>query len=469
MMYNYNPTFALYFGNRGFFPGELIGSARREITRAVEKAGYSTIVMNEADTRYGAVETIEEGRKYAAFLKRNAGKYHGIILCLPNFGDENGAMVALADCNVPIFVQAYRDLPGKMDFAHRRDSMCGKFAMCNVLRQNKINYTILPPFTINPDEAGFEEQLHTFAGICRVVNGLRKVNIGAIGARTTAFKTVRIDEIGLQNHGVNVEAFDLSEVFRRMESVSESRMLEKQEQYLEISEFNFPVEKLHSIARFGAVVDDLIVEYELDAIGLRCWNELQLTYGIAPCLILCELNQRGVQAACEVDIPNALTMRALSLASAGAPMLLDINNNYGHDDTKSILFHCGPVPISLLEGKGKTIEHKMFVKSYGEGSGIGVNEGRITKNKQVTFGSAKTENGKIHLFVGEGRLTDDPIEEEFFGTGVVLETPRMQEILQYVGTQGYRHHLSVVHGSASIAAREALTNYLGYEVYHFES
>jgi L-fucose isomerase-like protein len=212
----------------------------------------------------------------------------------------------------------------------------------------------------------------------------------------------------------------------------------------------------------------LITEYELDAVAIRCWNELELTYGVAPCLVLCELNERGIQAACEVDIPNALTMRALSFASAKAPMLLDINNNYGYDDTKSILFHCGPVPISLLEGKGKTIEHKMFAKSYGEGSGVGVNEGRITKNKQVTFGSAKTEKGKIHLFLGEGRLTDDPIEEEFFGTGVVLETSRMQEILQYVGTQGYRHHLSLVHGSVSIVVQEALANYLDYEIHYFK-
>ena len=468
MLSNTNLTFALYFGNRGFFPGELIADARRELTAAVEKAGYSYILMDESKTRYGAVETIAEGKQYAAFLKENAGKYQGIILCLPNFGDENGAMTAFADCNVPIFVQAYRDLPGKMDFAHRRDAMCGKFAMCNVLRQNKINYTILPPFTVNPDEPLFQEQLHVFAGICRVVNGMKKVNIGAIGARTTAFKTVRIDEIGLQNHGVNVETFDLSEVFRRMESVSELRIKEKQAQYLAITEFDFAMEKLQNIARFGAVVDDLITEYHLDAVGIRCWNELELAYGIAPCLILCELNERGIQAACEVDIPNAIAMRALSLASGGAPMLLDINNNFGFDDTKSILFHCGPVPISLLEGKGKTIDHKMFAKSYGEGSGVGVNEGKIQKNKDVTFGSGKTENGKIHLFLGEGHLTNDEIEEGFFGTGVVLEAPYMQEMLQYVGTQGYRHHLSVVHNSASIAVKEALTNYLGYEVHLFK-
>lgn len=289
-------TFALYFGNRGFFPGELIASARQELAQAVEAAGYQWIMMPESETRYGAVETREEGAKYAAFLKENAGKYQGVILCLPNFGDENGAMVALADCGTPVLVQAYRDMPGRMDFAHRRDSMCGKFAICNVLRQCGIRYTIQPPFTIDPAEPAFGEQLHYFAGVCRVVNGMRRMNVGAIGARTTAFKTVRVDEVGLQRHGVNVETFDLSEVFRRMKDVTEGRMAQKREQYLQITHFGFPQEKLDNIARLGAVVDDLIAEYDLHAVAIRCWNELELAYGIAPCLVLCELNERGVQA-----------------------------------------------------------------------------------------------------------------------------------------------------------------------------
>lgn len=119
-------TFALYFGNRGFFPGELIADARKELQKAVTDAGYAFICMEESKTRYGAVETMEEGRTYAEFLEENKGKFHGIILCLPNFGDENGAIVALKNADVPILVQAYPDEFGLMDFAHRRDAMCGK-------------------------------------------------------------------------------------------------------------------------------------------------------------------------------------------------------------------------------------------------------------------------------------------------------------------------------------------------------
>src|SRR5690242_533180 len=117
-------TFALYFGNRGFFPEALVAEARREVQAAVEKLGYGALILDESVTRYGAVETAEEGRKYAAFLRAHKGKYDGVILCLPNFGDENGAIAALEDCGVPILIQAYPDEIGKMDFEHRRDAFC---------------------------------------------------------------------------------------------------------------------------------------------------------------------------------------------------------------------------------------------------------------------------------------------------------------------------------------------------------
>ena len=121
--------FALYFGNRGFMPGELITGARADMIKAVTDAGYEYLVMDESLTRYGAVETRDEGRLYHDFLKEHEGEYDGVILCMPIFIDENGAITALQDAGVPILMQAYPDEIGKMDFKHRRDAYCGKFSL----------------------------------------------------------------------------------------------------------------------------------------------------------------------------------------------------------------------------------------------------------------------------------------------------------------------------------------------------
>ena len=456
-------TFALYFGNRGFFPGEVIASARKELAEACKRNGYGSITADETLTRYGAVETLEEGKLYAKFLKEHEGEYDGIILCLPNFGDENGAAAAFCDVNVPILVQAYPDEDGKMDFAHRRDALCGKLAMCNVLRQLQIKYTLTKKFCVHPLSEDFAEDLRLFAGTCRVVKGMRRVNVGAIGARTTAFKTVRCDEIAFQNKRVNIETIDLSLVFDRMERADAEKVALKKKRYESIADFGkHPEEKSENIAKLGVVLDELIEEYDLHAIALRCWNEFQLKYGIAPCLVLGDLNERGIAASCELDVTNAVMMRAEGLASDCPVMLLDVNNNYGEAEDKTVLFHCGPAPLSFMRGKGKIEEHLMFGKTYGEGSGVGINKGNL-KTGAVTVGSFKTENGNLCAFVTEGELTDDPLQKEFFGCGAVFQKKNAGAMLDYMAKNGYRHHVCVAKGDWAASVKEAF-DYLGYKI-----
>lgn len=457
-------TYALFFGNRGFFPAEAIAGAVEDLKKAVTAADCDYIIMPEGKTRYGAVETIAEGKEYAKFLEENRGNFDGVIVCLPNFGDENGAYVALKDANVPILVQAYPDEIGVMDFAHRRDAMCGKFALCNVLRQANIKFTLTKKFVVNPLSGDFAKDLEHFGAICRIVKGMKSFNIGAIGARTTAFKTVRADETALMKKNINTESIDMSEVFARMKKIPAERVAAMRAKLLETTIFEgWADEKLEKMATLHAVLEDIVGDFDLQAIALRCWSELQTEVGIAPCTSMGVLGELGIPAACEVDITNAVMMYALQLGTNSPCTLLDYNNNYGDEEDKCIMFHCGPVPVSMMEGKGKTEEHLMFKKSYGAGSGVGVNKGQI-KSGAITFGSVKTENGKVCAFVTEGEFTDDVIEEAFFGTGKVVEKKNINDLSNYMAENGYKHHLAVSFGHCAEAVNEAMSKYLGYEV-----
>ena len=186
-------TFALCFCNRGFMPGELIYGAREDMVKAVTDAGYDYIMMDAELTRYGGVETRAEGRLYAEWLKKHQGEYDGVIFSMPIFADENGAITALQDAGVPILMQAYPDEIGKMDFAHRRDAYCGKFSVTDVFTQYQVPFTVLKPHVVHPLSPKFQENLKDFATICRVVNGMKRFNLGCNRARTNAFKTVRFD------------------------------------------------------------------------------------------------------------------------------------------------------------------------------------------------------------------------------------------------------------------------------------
>ena len=458
-------TFALYFGNRGFFPETLIASAREEMKKAVEEAGFETLIMDLDKTRYGAVESKKEGKIYAAWLRENSGAYDGVILCLPNFGDENGAIAALEDCGVPILLQAYPDEIGKMDFANRRDSYCGKFSIADVFYQYGLPFTVLEPHVVHPDSEMFRKNLRDFAAVCRVVKGMKRFSIGAIGARTTKFKTVRYDEITLQKYGITVDTFDLSELFHRVSLYTDDDVkVEKKRQVLQgYTDFSkVPDNKMTTIAKAGVVLDDYIDEYDLDCITLRCWEEMQTVLGIAPCVLLSELNDRGIVASCEIDLCSAINMYSIQLASGKPAACLDWNNNYGDDPNKVIMFHCGPVAQSLMTAKGLVTDHKMFSKTN-PGCGWGSNEGRIAAF-DMTYSNCKTENGKLTFYIGEGRFTDDVIEPEFFGCGGVAEIENLQPKLIKLGKNGYRHHTAVGVGHIEGILREAFETYLNYEI-----
>ena len=459
-------TFALYFANRGFFPGELIDDSRKEMCRVLDECGYNYILAESDELRYGAVETPAEGKIFAEFLAQNKGKYDGIIVSLPNFGDENGALVALRDAEVPILIQAYPDEAGLMDFAHRRDAYCGKFAMCNVLRQAQVPFTMTTDFAVAPDSDSFKKDLHNFAAVCRVVNGMKVFNVGIVGARTSAFKTVRIDEIALQNKNINVETFDLSEIFARVKKVTDEQtkaMIKEIEEVTDFASSGYPIEKLENMAKLQVVLEDIAKENNLSAMAIRCWPEFQTEMGIAPCTSVGILNEKGIATACETDLSNAVMMRALSLAADMPTMLLDFNNNFGTDRNKAIMFHCGPMAISLMKGKGKTIEHLMFKKSYGEGTGVGVNKGDMLEGK-ITFGSIRTEGGKVKAFVSDGVFTDDAIEEGFFGSGKVVEKEGLTDIANYMAKNGYKHHICITYSDLRAPIKEAFETYLGYDV-----
>lgn len=461
--------FALFFGNRGFMPGELITGARKDMIKAVTDAGHEYIAMDESLTRYGAIETRDEGRMYHDWLKSHEGEYDGVILCMPIFIDENGAVTALQDAGVPILMQAYPDEIGKMDFQHRRDAFCGKFSVTDVFYQYKIPFTVMKPHVVHPLSKEFAQNLKDFAAICRVVKGMKRFNLGCIGARTTAFKTVRFDEVTLQRYGINVESFDLSELidFVNKKADNDEKVLAKIKRLESYTDFTkVPASNKLTLAKISVVIDEYIENYHLDAITLRCWNELETILRVCPCVLVSELNDRGIVCSCEIDLTSAITMRAMALASEQPTACLDWNNNYGDDPNKVILFHCGPVAQSLMDGKGTVTEHKMFAKGD-PGSGWGTNEGRI-KAMDMTISNGFTEDGKLKVYASEAKFTGEPIEKAYFGCGGVAEIPDLQNKLIRLAKGGFKHHTTVGVGHMKYVLEEAFKTYLNYEVINID-
>ena len=455
---------ALLVANRGFFPSSVIESAYEEMRQAAAKVGVELLEIAKDKVKYGAVETTQEGMIYHDFLEEHHGEYDGVIICLPNFGDENGIKAALRDINVPVLLQAYPDEIGKMDFARRRDAFCGKLGLCAVFKQMGFKFTSGKPFVMHPLSDAFHKELTEFVAICNIVKKMRYMRLGVFGARTTAFKSVRFDEGAMERLGCDTESFDFTAVMEKYNEISADSEEAKffREKLLATADFSDAADyALDNLSRFGATLMWFVKDQKLDAISVRCWSELQHLLHIAPCSLLGIFNSLGIPASCETDASNSIAMMALHAASGTPCGCLDINNNYGEEENKAILFHCGPLPVELMTGPGHIEEHLMFTKTQGENCSWGLNVGHI-KPGVVTFAGARTENGEVHYYVEKGVVTEDQIEDGYFGTPGVIEVENLQDKLFSMQEEGFRHHTIITAGDHVREVEEALSKYLGY-------
>ena len=465
-------TLGVVVGNRGFFPSHLATSGRLEMIAALEAAGIKPIVLTPEETAHGAVETYEDAKKCAALFKKHAAEIDGIIITLPNFGEERGLAdtLRLANLQVPVLIQATPDTPGKMQIAFRRDSFCGKMSICNNLKQYGIPYTLTTLHTEAPDSAEFAADLANFSAVCRIVRGLRNVRFGAIGARPTAFNTVRYSEKLLEKSGITVETLDLSEVMGRIEKMKDNddaaqAKLAAIKKYIPIGDT--PELALMKMAKLGAVIDHWMAASELTVSAVQCWTSIEEYLGIVPCTVMSMMSEQLIPSACEVDILGTLSMYALTLASETPSALLDWNNNYGDDPNKAVCFHCSNLPKHFFR-EGVKMDYQLIIAgTVGKQNTHGTLDGTV-KAGDMSFARFTTDdfNGRIAGYVGQGRFTDDPLNT--FGGAGVVEIPNMQKLLHYICANGFEHHVAANFASVANPIYEAATTYLNWTMHRHE-
>jgi L-fucose isomerase-like protein len=461
-------TFGVIVGNRGFFPGHLAQSGRSEMIAAIEKAGYQAVAPGPEDTRFGGIETRAESARCADLFKKHRDSIDGVIVTLPNFGEERAIAdtLRMADLNVPVLVQATPDTPALMTISDRRDSFCGKMSACNNLTQYGIPYSLTTRHTEAPDSDCFRHDLAWFAAVCRVVRGLRRLRIGAIGARPAAFNTVRYSEKILEAAGISVEPIDLSEILGRIARMSDQdpaavAKLEAIRRYVPTD--GVPAGPLMKMAKLGAVVDEWMAQTECAISAVQCWTSLEEFFGVVPCTVMSMMSERLMSSACEVDICGVIGMHALQLASGTPSALLDWNNNYGEDPDKAVCFHCSNLPKHFFKESRMDFQ-QIIAGTVGRDNTYGTCVGRV-KSGPMSFARFSTNDrqGSIHGYVGEGEFTDDPLET--FGGAGVVRIPRLQELLRFICERGFEHHVAANLAPVAAAVQEAATRYLGWSVY----
>jgi L-fucose isomerase-like protein len=443
-------------GHRAFFPDSLIATARARIGTLFSELGITPVIADEQATTLGAVETYADAQRCAALFREQAPRIDGVLISLPNFGDERAVADTLraSGLDVPLLVQAEPDDLDGLDVARRRDGFCGKISVCNSLRQYGYPFSLTREHTVGLADPGFREDLEWFAAVCRVVRGLRRARLGAIGARPSAFNTVRFSEKILERAGISVVTADLSEI------LGEAQRLPADDPLVAAK----AASKLLLTARLAVTVERWSEARAIDATAIQCWDSIQANYGVNPCTVMSMLSESLRPSACETDVTGALSMYALQLASGRPSALVDWNNHYGKATDRSVLFHCGNWPVTYAP-KATIGTAPILGSTLGEERTWGTINGR-TPPGPCTFARIGTDDveGRIRAYVGEGRFTDDPLAT--FGCRAVVHVDGLQRLLQHICREGFEHHAAVTGASVASAVEEALTRYLGWDCYH---
>jgi L-fucose isomerase-like protein len=461
-------TFGLIVGNRGFFPDALAKSGREDMLRVLKAAGHKVIIPGAEETKVGAISNRQEAQLCAKLFRKHRDEIDGIILTLPNFGEETAIVetIKAAALNVPVLIQATPDEAGKMTIAHRRDSFCGKMSACSDLRQIDVPYTLTKSHTVAPDTDEFKADLERFAAICRVVNGLRKLRIGAIGARPAAFNTVRYSEKLLALSGIDVEPIDLSEILgriARMKDNDDAAQAKLAEIQAYVSTQSVPAASLLKMAKLGAVIDGWMKETMCTVSAIQCWTSLEEYFGVVPCTVMSMMSNNLLPSACEVDVCGVVGMQAMALATGTPSALLDWNNNYGSDPNKAVCFHCSNLPKHFFN-ESKMDYQEIIAGTVGKLNTFGTIVGKV-KASPMTYFRVSTDDiiGEVRGYIGEGRFTDDSLNT--FGGAGVVEIPEMQRLLHFICENGFEHHVAASLSNCADAVEEATSKYLRWEIY----
>ena len=466
--------FGIIIGTRAYFNSELAKDVRKQLLKTLADEGYDYVILPEDATPTGSssIETREDGLKCAELFRQNRDRIDGIIVSLPNFGFEIGIInaISVADLNVPVLVQACDDENDKVDLDSRRDAFCGKISVCNNLYQYGIPFTDTTLHTYSIYSELLAKDINKFAGICRVVNGLRHARIGAIGARPAGFQTVRASEKLLQKSGITVVPVDLSEILgaaRKIED-TDAELLKKLEEikcYAAVpKEYS---DKLVLQAKFGVAVERWIEANQIDAVAVQCWDSLEQNYGCAACVTMSMLGEKLLPAACEVDIAGAVSMYALTLAAQGQSALLDWNNNFAEDRNKCVCTHCGNFPKSFVRNDLKLGTLGVLGRTLGKVNTFGAVYGKVTKG-DFTFFRISTDDtkGAIKAYLGTREITDDPYGMD--GCIAVTKVNNLQTLMKYICKNGFEHHVAMVRNDVKEILNEAIEDYLGWNLYVHE-
>lgn len=249
------------------------------------------------------------------------------------------------------------------------NSFCGTNMLgsiiANYLREYDIKYKW---FYGMPDTAPFLERFRLTLRALQAMKTLRTARIGQIGGLADGFENMYADERVLEKRfGTYLQTrHTVEEIVARAEAIDNSAV--RSDAAVLAASGSLDLRRLSSVqveksSRVYLALRDFAREHDYSSLAVSCWARFQETYGIAVCAALSRLNEDGIAAPCEADIPSAVTMLMLNALSGGKASLNDLVALDDADGSFN-LWHCGVAPACWADGRGVRWDNHFNIGSY---------------------------------------------------------------------------------------------------------
>jgi L-fucose isomerase-like protein len=213
---------------------------------------------------------------------------------------------------------------------------------------------------------------------CSVGRRLRRSRIGIVGYPPHGMIDVTFSEGDLLKIGpvlVHIDTIELLDAYER------ARPEEAEEVASRVGSsgcrINLAGEELVESARMYCGLRDLVMRYDLDALGVRCWPELREERKVPVCFGLSRLSDEGITGFCENDVNKAVVQLAMQWmtglpAFLGDPSVIDFNAN------TMVIWHCGALGTRAASSNGEVRVERNVFSGRGVGMCFSLREGPVT-------------------------------------------------------------------------------------------
>ncbi len=339
----------------------------------------------------------------------------------------------------------------------------------NYLKEHDINFKWFYGY---PDTELFLERFKVSLKAMRAIKSLKQARIGGIGDLANGFENLQIDERILEKRfGTYIQLrHTVEDIVTRANGYDESRIskeLGKIEKEGEWVKSNVSKESMNKFIRVSLALYDFAKENDYDALCISCWTKFQEVYNIAVCGAMSRLNQAGIVAPCERDVPAAVNMLIFNAMNRNISTLKDLVA-LDEEDTSINLWHCGVAPKCWANEKGLRWDAHFNIGEYindewrGEGviADLAFKEGRLTV--------CTMDNSFNNLFIMTG---DVMVNKKGYsgGSGWVnnLEINgkkiSIRELINTISVNRVNHHYPVAFGDLTDELNE-FANWIGLNI-----